>query len=87
MFFGDEGGELDAEVLHVLPPPPLELLPGHRHRCAAATAAVVARAASSTCCGRRSITSPALLRTRAHLHGMHESVVPKNPDLNLSLSP
>ena len=46
VFFGDEGGELDAEALHVLPPLPLDLLPLHpRRRCAAAAAAVT-RAAS-----------------------------------------
>ena len=49
MFFGDEGGKLDREALHALPPLPLDLLPLHCRRCAAA-AAVVASAASPPCC-------------------------------------
>ena len=67
MFFGDEGGELDAEALHLLPPLPLVLLPLHRRRrCAAAAAVVAPRAASLTC--RCSIAAaPALLRA-LHLH-------------------
>jgi hypothetical protein len=59
VFFGDEGDELGAEALHLLPPLPLDLLPLHCRRCAAA-AGVVARAAFLPSC-RRFTTASLLL--------------------------
>ena len=67
IFFGDEGGELGAEALHLLPPLPLDLLPLHRRRrCAAAAAVVAPHAASLTC--RCSIAAAPALLAGAHLH-------------------
>lgn len=74
MFSGDEGGELGAEALHVLPPLPLDFFPLlRRRRCRAAAATVVARSASLTC---RSIIA-ALDPLRAHLHRRRRSSLQK----------
>lgn len=71
MFFRDEGGELGAEALHLLPPPPLDLLPLHRRGRRAA--AGVARAASA-----------ALLRS--HLHRSLSLSLSTQPSLSLDTS-
>jgi len=55
VFFGDEGGELDAEALHLLPPPPLDLLPLHCRRRRRAAAVVTHAAASAL---HRSLPQP-----------------------------
>lgn len=66
--FGDEGGELDAEALHLLPPPPLDLLPLHCRRRRAAAA--VTHAASA-------------LVLRAHLHRSSSPMPSQSLDLSM----